>query len=254
MRKLIVSDKYVFRSKYYADSEGHIWSESKKDFLSEDYDKDGYKKVCLMTKDKPAGKGHRFSVHRLILSTFCPIENMNLLQVDHIDGNRENNKLENLRWTTCAKNINNPNTAPCRRINDQDGLKNASSKFTKEDFENFILDCQSGKYTKKDIMAKYNICRASLQKIINGETYKEETSGILETFTFKSDYSRDVNGAKNPRAKLSEKQVLEIIDLLLSKIYSLEEIAKQCGVSKNTIYHIKNNDTWKKLTQSVDFS
>ena len=44
------------------------------------------------------------------------------------------------------------------------------------------------------------------------------------------------------------------VDLLLSKRYSLEEIAKQYGVSKNTIYHIKNKDTWKKLTQSVDFS
>ena len=34
MRKLIVNDKYEFRSRYYADSEGHIWSENKKYYLS----------------------------------------------------------------------------------------------------------------------------------------------------------------------------------------------------------------------------
>ena len=60
-----------------------------------------------MTTDKPVGKGHRFSVHRLILSTFCPNKNSHLLTVDHLDGDITNNKLENLRWATMKEQANN---------------------------------------------------------------------------------------------------------------------------------------------------
>ena len=63
MKKLICNSKYEFRSRYFADDSGHIWSESKQSFLSEYEDKNGYKKVVLMTTDKPSGRGHRFSVH-----------------------------------------------------------------------------------------------------------------------------------------------------------------------------------------------
>lgn len=33
--KKIESSKYTFRTNYYADESGHIWSEYKKDFLTE---------------------------------------------------------------------------------------------------------------------------------------------------------------------------------------------------------------------------
>ena len=97
MKKLIQKNKYEFRNRYFADENGHIWSESKQDYLTEYEDKNGYKKVVLMTTDKPPSKGHRFSVHRLILETFNPVRNMNELQVDHINGNHQDNRLENLQ-------------------------------------------------------------------------------------------------------------------------------------------------------------
>ena len=75
MKKLILKSKYEFCNNYFADDNGHIWSEYKQDYLTEYEDKNGYKKVVLMTKDKP-GKGHRFSVHRLILETFNPVSDM----------------------------------------------------------------------------------------------------------------------------------------------------------------------------------
>lgn len=45
------------------------------------------------------------------METFCPVENMENLQVNHLDENRQNNCLENLQWCTCAENINYGNRA-----------------------------------------------------------------------------------------------------------------------------------------------
>lgn len=46
-----------------------------------------------------------YMVHRMILETFNPIKNMESLLVDHIDGNRSNNNLSNLRWVSHQENM-----------------------------------------------------------------------------------------------------------------------------------------------------
>lgn len=60
----------------------------------------GYKFVSL-SKD---GKVKGYLLHRLVMMTFCPCENMENLQVNHKDFNRENNRLDNLEWTTAQEN------------------------------------------------------------------------------------------------------------------------------------------------------
>jgi hypothetical protein len=64
----------------------------------------GYKRVCLSNNVK----GY-FLVHRLVAIAFIPlVEGKDY--VDHINGDKTDNRVENLRWVTASENKLNPNT------------------------------------------------------------------------------------------------------------------------------------------------
>ena len=44
-------------------------------------------------------------VHRLVMSTFAPIENMELYDVNHKNGDKLDNRFENLEWCSRSENI-----------------------------------------------------------------------------------------------------------------------------------------------------
>lgn len=62
----------------------------------------GYLQVLLWKNGKPTSK----RIHRLVMEAFKPVENMEKLQVNHINYNRIDNRLENLEWTTPKQNCN----------------------------------------------------------------------------------------------------------------------------------------------------
>ena len=52
------------------------------------------------------GERKMYDVHRLVLMTFSPVENMENLDCNHLDENKENNHLSNLEWVTHKENCN----------------------------------------------------------------------------------------------------------------------------------------------------
>lgn len=59
--------------------------------------KDGYCQVMLGRKTVP------LYIHRLVAETFIP-NPKNMSQVDHINGDKSDNRLENLRWSNATLN------------------------------------------------------------------------------------------------------------------------------------------------------
>ena len=67
--------------------------------------KDGYIRVGLWKNNKH----HSFTLHKIVAQTF--IDNYdNKPCIDHINGDRTDNRVENLRWVTHKENNNNPIT------------------------------------------------------------------------------------------------------------------------------------------------
>ena len=94
-----------FKSYYNYDvyEDGRIWSNKSNIFLKQRLDKDGYQTVGLWIKNV---KRKTYSVHRLMGELFLPNFN-NLPEIDHIDRNKLNNSLFNLKWETYSNQSHN---------------------------------------------------------------------------------------------------------------------------------------------------
>ena len=158
---------------YFATDDGHIYSEHLKRNISEYYDKDGYKKVRLCN-----GTGERkvFSVHRLILETFCPNENSNNLQVNHKDGDKTNNALSNLEWVTCKENINHAyNLGLYTNIGDNN---NGEHKLVTSQVLEIIQLLLGHEMTIQEIANKYSVSKNAIESIKYKKTWKHLTKNI----------------------------------------------------------------------------
>lgn len=86
---------------YYASKDGDIYSAYSKKCLSPKYDKDGYCEYALTIH--PTGELKYIRGHRLIADTF--LENLdNKETVNHKNGNKSDNRVENLEWATYSEN------------------------------------------------------------------------------------------------------------------------------------------------------
>ena len=169
MKKLITKCKYNLKFNYYITDDGKVWSERTQKFLSFQYDKNGYVKVQMRSTDN---KSHRYSVHRLVLENFKPVENMGNLQVNHIDGDKKNNNLTNLEWTTSEENIRHAIDNNLR------ATINGASKLTPEQVIEIYRRATNGE-RNIDLGKEFNIHPDQVGRIKNKKAWKEITSSLV---------------------------------------------------------------------------
>lgn len=82
-----------FEKDYIVFSDGRIYSKLSNKFISQTWTRGGYLKTSIHSKTR--------SVHRIVMEAF---NGKSKLHVDHIDGNRKNNNLDNLEYVTQKEN------------------------------------------------------------------------------------------------------------------------------------------------------
>lgn len=106
---------------YCIDRNGNIYTTTRKGTnqvtISQHDDRRGYLSVQLFKN----GVGTRFKVHRLVAETFIPNPE-NKPTVDHIDRDRTNNNISNLRWATYKEQRINQTSGECKVVASRDGI------------------------------------------------------------------------------------------------------------------------------------
>lgn len=143
-----------FNPKYFICSKGFIISLTRGlNILNMRFDKKGY--VQYFIRDINTNKRKDYKGHRLVAEYFLDNPN-NFKEVNHIDGNKKNNNVNNLEWCSRQHNVIHSY---------KEGL-NHSKKCP-------VYCTTNGKtYTSKlEASNKLNISRKSIDTILNGKVY-----------------------------------------------------------------------------------
>lgn len=134
-------------------------------------DSNGYCRTMLKRDD---GKIHTIKVHRIVAQTF--IDNPeNKPSVNHINGVRNDNRLENLEWCTHSENLchsykignssNRGEKNPCAKLTDAQAM---------EIIENYTFGrkgLKKGELSKVDIAKKYNVPVSVIKRLVQKKTW-----------------------------------------------------------------------------------
>jgi len=102
---------------YLIYEDGRVYSKYTKRFMKPKNNGTGYLHLGLSKN----GKRKFHSVHRLVAIHYIPNPH-NKKEVDHIDRNKENNHVSNLRWATHSENQQNK----AKHCTNKSGIKNIS--------------------------------------------------------------------------------------------------------------------------------
>lgn len=93
-----------YSGKYLVSNMGRVKSLKRGDarLLTAFRNNKGYYRVCL----SKGGEGRHFLVSRLVAAAFCPNDDpQHKNTIDHIDGDKKNNRASNLCWMTLKDNV-----------------------------------------------------------------------------------------------------------------------------------------------------
>lgn len=129
-------------------------------------DKDNYSRVNL----KKNQKGKTILVHRLVAAAF--IDNKeNKPQVNHINGIKNDNNVENIEWVTLSENRRHAYDTGLQNGINRRGEKNNFSKMTKKQVLEIRSTYKKGVVTYKELSAKFNISSGCIGSIIRKKSW-----------------------------------------------------------------------------------
>lgn len=114
-----------------------------------------------------------FAIHQLVAQAFIPNPN-NKRIVNHIDGNKLNNSLANLEWSTYSENLEHAYKIGLRRAvrSNEVASKNYKRKLTEQQVREIKRLLAAGNLTQKEIATKFSVARSTITEIKSGRRWK----------------------------------------------------------------------------------
>lgn len=115
------------------------------------------------------GKCKTLKVHRLVAAAF--IANPNKYpQVDHVDGNKQNNNVENLNWVSAAENMKRAWNTGLKNNHYLRGEGSPHAKITKDKVLELRLQYAAG-YSRVELANLYKISSSMVRDIVTNKTW-----------------------------------------------------------------------------------
>lgn len=143
---------------YFISKEGKIYKNGKEKKLTLD-------RNYLITNIN----GKKKLVHRLVAETYLPNPE-NKKQVNHKNGNKLDNRVENLEWTTPQENLKHRDEVIKTCIW---GEKAALAKLTNKQAEMIRQEYKNTKTSYPKLAKKYGVYKETIARIVRGETFSK---------------------------------------------------------------------------------
>ena len=150
---------------YMISNFGRVKSLKKNIMLTPSMNNWGYLRVKL-SQD---GKRYRLLIHRLVLKSFKPNEDLNKTECNHKDGNKENNYVENLEWITSSENLKH---AYKIGLMNHKGENHPRSKLKEQNVIEIKINLKEGILTQIEIGEKFGVNRVTISDIKRKKTWK----------------------------------------------------------------------------------
>lgn len=116
-----------------------------------------------------------YTVHRLVAVQFIP-NPLAKISVNHIDGNKHNNKVENLEWATISENMIHAVKLGLVTPPTASGEAHPLAKLNLVDIEMIKILAQHD-FTKTQIAKRFNVHETNIGEIIRGTSWKQALTG-----------------------------------------------------------------------------
>lgn len=158
-----------YEGHYRVSDHGRVYSEKSKKFMGVNrITKDGYNYIALSKNNK----SKEFRMHRLVATHFIPNPD-NKETVNHIDGNKLNNHVDNLEWSTRHENMQHAYNLGLKEMHK--GHEHVSSKLTLEQIKEIRATYKPRAKGRSAIALgkKYGVHNSTILRIVKNERYAE---------------------------------------------------------------------------------
>lgn len=136
-------------------------------------DKDGYVQVCLRKENKDFYR----RVHTYVAEAFLGCKPDDSYQVCHNNGDRTDNRVNNIRWGTAKDNSVDRE----KHNKTVKGVDHHGVKLTEKDIIQIRELYSTGEYFQKELARIYDVTQTTINGIVTGKQWKHVSGPVTKT-------------------------------------------------------------------------
>lgn len=186
----LISNQGRVKRKGYFTTHNRYWNEKILKNIEHD---DGYLAVNILTKEGTTDR-RVIPVHRLVAETFIPNPN-NKPEVNHKNGNKMWNEVNNLEWVTSSENekhAHDNNLQVMKKTNTSKKISESNLKFTKEQCNEIIEYYNENNCSYRELAKHFDTSHTTVREIVLGIYGNKVELSAFEEFKNIVDYCENL--------------------------------------------------------------